>query len=450
MKEKKPVINIEKPIVSTLSNLIASNVSLIIGIASGIIVTRSLGPELKGEYANLKLVVSLYAPFLLFGYQGGVLYYGLRQKLDLQQFFWTGAALSFGLGLVCMPILAALVQNGILGSIAQNSTPLHVWLALGTIPALFLNAYMERVIRVYHLFRAANVRLIIALVVPLLFYLVLFFTLGINLTWALVGLLLGQLSALVMNFYFVIQRLKVQFCWQGRFIFYPFTYGYKDLLVMVVGRSNDKIDQIILTFLLAPAAFGIYVVGVGLSNLVNKIPSSYITVFYNQIAKRSPQEGLPLYARAQRITFILTALAAIALAILAYPLIYLMYGNAFTAAAWVVVLYTPGLIFQVAARVSIKFYAGQGKPLKNSLVYIAGIVAGLPFYFWLIPKYGIRGAAIASSIAYFAAFSFSFWQLNRDYGVSLRDIVIPQRDDIKYVKMQLAKIPVLKRWLSLG
>lgn len=440
----------EKPIVSTLSNLIASNISLVIGIATGIIVTRSLGPELKGEYANLRLIISLYAPFLLFGYQGGVLYYGLRQKLDLQKFFWTGAALSLILGLVCMPLLAALVQQGVLGKIAQDSSSLHVWLALGTIPALFLNAYMERVIRVYHLFRAANIRLIVAIVVPLIFYLMLWLTVGINLTYALIGFLLGQLVALLMNLYFVISRLKVDFSWQGNQILFPFTYGYKAWLNNIVAKSNDKFDQIILTFLLAPTAFGIYVVGVGLSNLVTKLPSSYINVFFNQIAERSTEEGLPLYARAQRITFVLTTIAALALAILAYPLIYLMYGNAFTAAAWVVVLYTPGLIFQVAARVSIKFYAGQGKPLKNSLVYIAGILVGMPFYFWLIPKYGINGAAIASSIAYLSAFAFSFWQLNRDYGVSIGSILIPQREDWRYVKMQLAKIPVFKRWLQVG
>ena len=439
----------EKPIVSTLSNLIAYNISLVIGIATGIIVTRSLGPELKGEFANLKLIISLYAPFLLFGYHGGVLYYGMRQKLDVQQFFWTGAALTLGLGLLCMPVLALLLQKGVLGSIVQNSTPVNIWLALATIPVLFLNAYMECVIRVYHLFRAANVRLIVAVAVPLVFYLVLWLSIGIDLTWALIGFLLGQVISLVMNLYFVVWNLKVKLVWQGKYLLYPFSYGWKNWLNHFIGQSNDKFDQIILTFLLAPAALGVYVVGVGLSNLVTSFPSSYIQVFFNQIAERSPEEGLPLYARAQRITFVLTTLAALALAIMAYPLIYMMYGSAFTAAAWVVMLYTPGLIFQVAARVSIKFYAGQGKPLKNSLIYITGIVAGLPFYFWLIPKYGINGAAIASSIAYLAAFSFSFWQLNRDYGVSLKEVIIPQREDIRYVKMQLAKVPVLRKVLSL-
>jgi O-antigen/teichoic acid export membrane protein len=92
----------------------------------------------------------------------------------------------------------------------------------------------------------------------------------------------------------------------------------------------------------------------------------------------------------------------------------------------------------------------QGKPLNNSLIYIAGILVGMPFHFWVIPKYGIQGAAVASSIAYFSAFSFSFWQLHRDYKVSLGEIIIPQSEDIKYVKMQLAKISVLKRWLSVG
>lgn len=434
------------PIVSTASNLITANFSLLISIASGIIVTRSLGPSIKGEYANLILVITLYGPFLLFGYHGGIIYYGLRKKIDLQQFFWTGAFLVLILGLLSIPILGLLVQQGILGEVARNSDNLHLRMALASIPVLFLNTYTERVIWANHMFRAVNVRVIVAAVVTLLYYFIIWGTIGIDLFQSLLGMFIGQVVALIMNLYFVVRKLKVQFRWHGHNIFFPWRYGYKVWVNQIIAQSNGRFDQIILSFLLAPASFGIYVVGVGLSSLVTTLPSSYINVFFTQITERDIEGGLALYERAQRITIILTTAVALMLALLAYPLIYFMYGEDFVAAAWVVIFYTPGLIFQVAARLTIKFYAGQGKPLKNSLINIAGIITSLPFYFILIPRYGIIGAAVASSIAYSAAFFFSFWQMNRDYGLSAKKIFWIKKDDFGYISLQLLKVPVIGKF----
>src|SRR5690606_30194167 len=117
-------------------------------------------------------------------------------------------------------------------------------------------------------------------------------------------------------------------------------YGIKNWINQILNTSNDKLDQIILTFLLNAGSFGIYTTGIGLSNLLTKLPSSYVNVFYNQIASRDPSAALLLYAKAQRITFLITLMMSLLLSLAAWPAIYLMYGEAFLPAAMVVVLYT--------------------------------------------------------------------------------------------------------------
>ncbi|MCB0368540.1 MAG: polysaccharide biosynthesis C-terminal domain-containing protein, partial [Bdellovibrionales bacterium] len=339
-----------------------------------------------------------------------------------------------------------LTQGGYLGNIAGNIETTEIWLALLVIPFIFFNAYIERIIRSYHLFRAINIRTVIGAVATLVFYLIFFFFYKIQLREALIGTILGQFVQLIMNFYFLIFIINVKWTTSFKLAFKPFRYGIQNWINQILSSSNDKIDQIILTFLLSASSFGIYVVGVSLSNIIGNMPSSYINVFYNQITERREEESIELYARAQRITFIITILITVSLVILAYPLIYLIYGSAFTDAAWVVALYAPGLVFQVAARLSIKFYAGRGKPLKNSLVYLAGIIISLPFYFWLVPKYGIYGAAISSSIAYLSAFCFSFYQINKEFRVPLKAILLFRKEDKQYILMQLAKIPRIGKY----
>lgn len=229
-------------------------------------------------------------------------------------------------------------------------------------------------------------------------------------------------------------------CLESKNLFKPWGYGIKAWLSQIVSKSNSSLDQIALTFFLASGPFGIYCVGVALSNLVTKIPSSYIGVFFNRVTERNPKEALKLYAKAQRITFLITSIMALGLAVASYPLIYVMYGHEFVAAAWVVVLYTPGLVFQVAASLSVKLYAGMGQPLKVSLIYFIGFLVSLPFYFFLVPMYGINGAAVASSIAYFSAFLFSSYQINREFGLSIREVIGLRNDDWQYVQSQLSKL----------
>jgi len=434
-------------IVSTASNFATSWIKLAFAIVTGIIVTRSLGPELKGQYSNLQLILSLYVPFLIFGYPGGVLYYGLRSIIDLRKFFWSGFLLVAVLGAILTPLVFVLVSNGFMGEIAGEIENRSLMLALSVAPIVLLNAYCERVLRSYHQFRTVNLRTIIGAAFTLAYFIAALIVVGIELQQAIIGILVGQSVQLALNVWFVVNSIQAEWCINPKNLFMPWRYGIKTWFNQIIAKSNDRFDPIALTFMLAAGPFGIYCVGVGLSNMLTQIPSSYVNVFFNQIAERSSEDAVDLYAKAQRITFAITICMAIALAVLAYPLIYLMYGSEFTAAAWVVVFYLPGLVFQVAARLSIKLYAGMGRPLKNSLVYLIGFLVSLPFYFLLIPRYGINGAAISSSIAYFSAFLFSYTQIRREFGLPLREIIGVRKDDVRYVQSQLSRLPVIRNWM---
>ncbi len=439
----------ESPFKSTLGNVVAAILNLIIGLGTGIIISRALGPSLKGEYNTLKLIVTLYTPFLTFGYTAGVLYYGIRKQINLQRFFWVGLFLMTLIGVLLIPAFFPLVSKGYLGAIAAQSGANEIMAALVVVPLIFMNSYSERVIQAYHLFIASNVRVVLGASVTFLYYLVIWVFFSMTLMHALYGFILGQLFQVLSNLYFIIRYIKVEWHFSLKPVFKPWKYGIQGWLNRIIAMSNDKFDQIILTFQLSASAFGIYTVGVGLSNLVMQLPNSYGNVFFNQIAeKEDVNEALAIYTRAQRITFMLTLIIALCLAVVAYPLIFVFYGSEFLSATAVVLLYTPGVVFQVAAKLSIRFYAGRGKPLKNSLVYLTGVIVSLPFYFWLVPKYGINGAAIASSIAYMGAFLFSFYQLYREFGVTLSDILKFTKSDWVFTKNQFLKIPVIGKYFK--
>lgn len=411
------------------------------GLVSSIIVTRNLGAELKGEYNGLLLITSFYAPMLLFGYTNGVLYYGIRKIIDVRKYFWTGLLIVTLASLPIIILVYVLMQNGLLGSILENVPKSIKLLLFYVTPFVLLNVYCERVFKTFHLFLASNKRLIISTILMLVYYIVYFLiTKTITLEVAMIGLIINQVSQFIFNLQFIYRHIKVENKLQKDQLFLPWKYGIQVWMNQIIAKSNDKFDQLILSFLMIASQFGLYVVGVSYSNLVTKLPESYIQVFYNKVVGKELEFQIQIFKVLQRFTMLVSLIIGIVLTVLSIYLIPLMYGTGYSESIIVVAFYLPGVVFQIIGRLNIKFYAALGKPLKNSLVYVVGLVVSLPFYFLLVPMYGIAGAAISSSIAYLAAYAFSFWQISRDYKVNWFDTIIFRRSDIAFWKTQLAQL----------
>ena len=430
----------ETPLVSTVSNLFSANALASIMLLSSIVLNRGLGPELKGEYASLRLILTLYAPLFLMGYPGGILYYSLKKKLDIQKFFVTGVCVVFVTGVIASTLIYAMNAYGFFGNILQQIEPRIFNLILSSIPFVFLNAYFQRVFYAYRLFRPANQR-DIAGASFIMVCIALLWKIGqLSLYTSAIVLLSSILLICLLNIVYIRRLFEVRFVYQGSKAFFPWKYGIKDFLNQVVAKSNDKFDQIFLGFLISPSGFGIYTAGIALASLAGSIPGSYTNVFYAQIASLPIDKGVKLFEKAMRITIYISIVISIGLAIFASSLVRMLYGDAFISAALVVIFYLPGLIFQVSARLTMKFFAAQGKPLMISLVYLIGLIFSAPFYFLLIPRMGLVGAAISSSIGYFVSFTFSLWLLHKQYSFEVREILFIERSDILMIKSKIQNL----------
>ncbi len=438
----------ESALTSTLSNLAGAWARMVLGMVSGVVLARALGPELRGQYANLKLILTLCVPLLLFGYAGGVLYYGLRGGLDVRKFFWSGLILTCIVGAVLSPLLIPLIESGALGLVVANASRPAVLLTVVCVPLVMCNLYIEKSLLVYQQFKVVNQVTVIGVFVALCYYAPLAFWGKLSLAHGLIGILTGEIVKAAMMIAHSLREVGVQWRVSTTDILKPWTYGVRAMGTFLISKSSDKFDQIALAFFLSEAAYGVYSVAVSVSALVGQLPSSYLNVFFNQIALRDKDDAVDLYCRAQRITFLVTGGVTLCLAVFAYPLIYVMYGKAFIDGALVIIFYAPGVVFQVAARLSNKFYAARGRPLKNTIVYFCGFVVSVPFYFLLIPRAGLSGAAFSSSLGYFAAFVCSFLQLRQDYGISVRDIVGIRSEDRQFVIQRIESVSLVRRLLA--
>jgi len=104
------------------------------------------------------------------------------------------------------------------------------------------------------------------------------------------------------------------------------------------------------------------------------------------------------------ITLGVTTFGAIGLVVVGKPLIRLVYSLAFVDAYTPMLVLLPGVILLGGAKILTNELAGWGYPHYNSINAGGAFIVTVILNLTLIPRYGILGAALASSISYAAIF----------------------------------------------
>lgn len=171
-----------------------------------------------------------------------------------------------------------------------------------------------------------------------------------------------------------------------------------------------RFDQWLLGALGTTAAVGIYSIAASLSEAVLLIGRSVGVVILVDAAARSDPR---LLRRQVGATVTLACLAALALALLAEPLVDATVGPEYGAAArltQILLLGTPGLM---VARLVSNWLAGAGRPGRGSLYNGIAAVLTIGLDFVLIPSHGAHGAAWASVVGYTSAGLVALLELRR-------------------------------------
>ena len=134
-----------------------------------------------------------------------------------------------------------------------------------------------------------------------------------------------------------------------------------------------------------------------------RLPGTALTwVFYPRFAKLESSQAAAMARRMIRPTLAAIAAAAVPVALLASPVMRLLYGESFGPAVTPARVLVAGMVLAGASGVASAYLYGRGTPGLNSLVLGVGLVITVVLDLSLIPQYGALGAAVASTTAYLA------------------------------------------------
>jgi O-antigen/teichoic acid export membrane protein len=168
---------------------------------------------------------------------------------------------------------------------------------------------------------------------------------------------------------------------------------------------NYRLDVFIVSFFVGIEGVGLYTLAVSLAQLIWLVSNAAATVLLPRVASlQQPWAETALQtARITRLVFDVSVLLAILIALLAQPLLPLVYGQAFQRSTGALLLLLPGIAIFSIVNVLASYLAGVGNPQLNVVVALAGLAITLVLDFGLIPRLGITGAAIASTVSYTAS-----------------------------------------------
>ncbi len=171
----------------------------------------------------------------------------------------------------------------------------------------------------------------------------------------------------------------------------------------------SKIDQIMLGEMIGNQSVGVYAAAVRLSEGWFFIPTVIASSLYpTMINAKNLSRDLYL-ERTQHLLNLMAVIgvgAAILIGVLAFPIIDLIFGSEYKTSAMILVVHIWGGVFLAISGISYRYLVAEGLQKYSFYRGLTGLIVNIAMNLWLIPLYGIMGAAIATVASQFMALYF--------------------------------------------
>ncbi|SEH13407.1 Membrane protein involved in the export of O-antigen and teichoic acid [Natronorubrum sediminis] len=383
------------------------------------LLTRFLG-EGYGDYAFLMSVFAIYMIFVSTGVGDGVRKYVAEDRerdnwdRDVVGFYLRLALLLAAIG--CF-FLALAARAGIVTSQLGASYQTYFYLLSLVVFTSQFREYTRRTLMGFGLERYSE---------PLLFLdKVLFITVGVGLAYlgyGIPGVLIGHMAGAVTTTVIGLALVNREVSLFRAFTHIPsrefprrdlFAFNALSIVLILCLTSLYELDVMMLGLLGTTQETAYYRIALTIAEFLWIVPLALQNVLLHStsnIWSNHDRERInTIAARVTRYTLLFTLLLGIGLAALAPVALPIIYPDDYIASYVPILLLLPGCVGFALARPILAI--GQGKGDLRVLIVSTGAaaLANVVLNAALIPRYGMHGAAVATSISYGLMFVFHIW-----------------------------------------
>ena len=186
--------------------------------------------------------------------------------------------------------------------------------------------------------------------------------------------------------------------------------GWPGFLSGIAGVIYMKIDQIMIGNMIDHNALGIYSAATRLSTAWYFLPMVIVTSLTPAIIKAKQQGSKIYYDRIQKLhdlLFIVAICIAIPTSIIGDTIVLYLFGSDYLGAGTVLVIHIWASIFVFLGVAGGRWYVAENLLVISFYRHLAGLIINITLNIYMIPKFGIVGAAISTLISYsFSSYIF--------------------------------------------
>ncbi len=410
---------------------IVTNITItLVGVATGIIAARLLGPSGEGQLAAIQTWPLVISTLAMLGLPESLVYFISKNPAIGRQFTVTAMILAV-ISVITVNTFAWFALPFLLSS--QSIATINAarfFLLIGILYVMF--GLPHGTLRGAQLFRSWNtIRILpgLAWLSILLISAIAHYREPIPLSkWFLAGTVVTGLPSLI----YTLKTLKGSFRPDFTKIKPMLNFGLPSVTATIPQTINLRFDQILIIALLPPKDLGFYVVAVAWSGGIAPLLSAIGSVLFPKIsAELNLEHKISTMKRAlQSSTLISITIAAVITAVtpVCIPLIF---GNQFSPSIPSALILVPAGAILAWVGVAEEGLRGIGKPKFVLLAEIFAAITTITLLPIFLHLFGIFGAAIASLIAYFLTALICSLSISKSLNIPLSNIVVPNKNTFK-------------------
>ncbi len=426
--------------------LMAKGINLLLGIIISVLIARILGPERRGVYAISILLASFIIKFGGLGFNASTTYFVARKEYRYREIFGNNIILGLSISIILVfvgYILISYYRNAFFSRVGTT----YLYMALTLVPVELTFNYVFYILLGMRKIIAYNFILFFRYTLLLIFVMIFVYYLRLGIVGALCAQIIGK--TLIMIFVFIVifklvggidMRLNLNYLKKSAK--YSMYAHISSLLVFL----NYRLDVFLLNFFLEPSAVGYYSVGVGLIEKIWLVSQSVSTVIFPKVASEEKMTIATNFTSfVSRTLLSLTLIVVIILALYARIFVVLLYSSKYLPTVNVVRGLLVGVVSLSVWRVLVNDIAARGYPKFNIIPNILGVLFNLILNVIFIPRFGITGAAWASSISYTVSFIGALIVYCKLTNTKWSDAVFVKKSDIRIYASALYNMISLKK-----
>jgi O-antigen/teichoic acid export membrane protein len=417
---------------------------MVMGMATGIITARVLGPELKGQAAMLTMIAQIL--FMIGGMGlGSAFSFFIAKKLFPPRQILTFALVSavlFGSVGITVFYTTWHWHAGVWSGIPDR---LVFYAALLAITYIYAN-YLTRIVVGFGRIYSMNMGDLAHSLVNFFGVVLLLLVLDFGLEGVMIVFWVAPLAQVAVLLYVLRGDLRPTRFWRGGLLRASLDYGIKSHALLLINFLNYRLDMLLLKYYSDASAVGFYSLAVGMAELMWLVPNAAVAPLFSGVASSDAGDCSRVTLRTVRWSLIFLVIMALGGVLVGRPFIALLYGADFLPSFVPFLWLLPGIcLFPIFKLLTVDL-AARGYPGYGTVASAAALATNIGGNILLIPRMGMAGAALATTISYSCMSLLCLVFFVRKTGYGLRDIFLIEAEERQIIRQFVTS--ALGRWKS--